>query len=84
VALGATVRHVVVQIVGETMKVIVGGALAGVLIAFIVYIHVVPGGKIDPWVFLGIPSILLLATIACWLPARRSAGVDPVIALRQQ
>jgi predicted permease len=85
VALGATVRDVVVQIVGETMKVIVGGALAGVLIAFIIYIHVVPGGRIDPWVFLGIPSILLMvATGACWLPARRSAGVDPVVALRQQ
>jgi predicted permease len=85
IALGATVRDVVRQIVGETMRVIVEGATAGLLIAFIIYIHVVPGGPIDPRVFLGIPAILLLvATVACWLPARRTAGVDPMIALRHQ
>jgi predicted permease len=84
-ALGATVRDVVRQIVGETMRVIAAGAGAGLLIAFIIYIHVVPGGPIDPQVFLGIPAILLLvAAAASWLPARRSAGVDPMIALRHQ
>jgi len=46
---------------------------------------VVPGGRIDPRVFLGIPAILLLVAVAaCWLPARRAAGVDPMIALRHQ
>jgi len=84
-ALGATVGNVVRQIVGETMRVIAIGAAVGLLIAFVIYIHVVPGGPLDPRIFLGIPSILLLvAAAACWLPARRAAGVDPMIALRHQ
>ena len=67
------------------MKVIGWGVLAGVLIAFIVYIHVVPGGSLDPRVFLGMPAVLLVAaTISCWLPARRTASLDPTIALRQE
>jgi predicted permease len=84
-ALGATPRDVVVQIIGETIKIIIYGALAGLAIAFIVYIHVVPGGPLDPRIFLGVPAILLLvASAACWLPARRAAGLDPLIALREQ
>ncbi|HMF00803.1 MAG TPA: ABC transporter permease [Terriglobia bacterium] len=84
-AVGATPRDVVTQVVGETLKVIGVGILAGVLVALIVYIHLVPGGPIDPRVFLGIPAILLfVAATACWLPARRTASVDPMIALRQE
>jgi len=85
IALGATVTGVVRQIMAETMRVIATGAAAGLLIAFIVYIHVVPGGPLDPRVFVGIPAILLLmAATACWIPARRTAGIDPMIALREQ
>jgi hypothetical protein len=83
-ALGATTRSVIAQIVGETMKVIAYGAVAGLAIAFVVYIHVLPGAPIDARVFLGVPAILLLVSItACWLPARRAAGLDPVNALRR-
>jgi len=85
IAVGATPRAVVTQVVGETLKVIGVGVLAGVFVAFVVYIHVVPGGPIDPSVFIGIPAILLLvAATACWLPARRSASIDPMVALRQE
>ncbi len=84
-ALGATAGNVVRQMVGETLKVIAYGALAGLLITIIVYIHVVRGGTINLLVFGGVPAILLLvATFASWLPARRSAGLDPMIALRQE
>jgi predicted permease len=85
IAVGAIPRAVVTQVVGETLKVIGVGVLAGVFVAFVVYIHVVPGGPIDPSVFIGIPAILLLvAATACWLPARRSASIDPMVALRQE
>jgi putative ABC transport system permease protein len=39
----------------------------------------------DPLTFLVVPSVLaLVAAAACWLPARRAARVDPVVALQAE
>jgi predicted permease len=83
-ALGATPGRIVGQIVRETLRVVSIGALVGWLLALVVDIHVARGVIYLP-IFLGVPAILLLvATFACWLPARRASRIDPMVALRQE
>jgi predicted permease len=83
-ALGATGGRVVTQIVGETMRVIGVGAIAGWTLALLVDLHLLRG-PIYLSVYGGVPAVLLLvAAAACWLPAQRAANVDPVVALRQE
>lgn len=83
-ALGATTRRVVMQIVGESLRVIVIGAAAGWLIAFDVYRQFAPGAPLDLQIFAGVPAILIaVAVVACWIPARRASSIDPAIAIKQ-
>jgi ABC-type antimicrobial peptide transport system permease subunit len=40
---------------------------------------------IDPRIYLGVGALLFAATFfASWIPARRAARVDPVVALRAE
>ena len=39
----------------------------------------------DPWTLTCVPSVLLLTGfLACWIPARRAARVNPLVALRYE
>ena len=85
IALGATAARVVRQIVRETLNVVGVGATVGWALAFLVAIHVMRGAPINLAIFLGVPAVLMLvAAGASWLPARRAARVDPVVALRAE
>ncbi len=88
-ALGAERRQVVLQVLTEGML----AALAGVVIGFVGAYFVgraMQGmwfgvGAVDPIAFSAVATVLLLsALVACVIPARRAASVDPLIALRQE
>ena len=84
-ALGATSRTVVAQIVREGLKVIAFGAFCGWLIALMVDLHLFSGGTDDLLPMIGVPVVLLaIATLACWMPANRAAKIDPLKALRTE
>jgi putative ABC transport system permease protein len=88
-ALGATARDVFRLIVGRGMKLTVFGVVIGVAgaIALTRLMHglLFNTSATDPWTFIAI-SILLSAAafLACYIPARRAAKVDPLIALRYE
>lgn len=84
-ALGATARRVVGQFVGQSLAIVGLGAVAGWALAFLIVLAFTPDGTIDLRILLGVPALLMIvATVACWLPARRAARVDPMIALRTE
>jgi len=84
-AFGATGRRVVLQIIRENLGVIAGGAAIGWVLALAISVRVIAKGAINVPVFLGVPAILLgVATLACWIPARRASQIDPMAALRHE
>jgi predicted permease len=86
-ALGARSGQVVTLVVGQGMKTIGAGIVAGlgVSVAATKYIETQLYGvtATDPVVFAIVPLILaFIALVACWLPARRASAVDPIQTLR--
>jgi ABC-type antimicrobial peptide transport system permease subunit len=88
-ALGAQVRDVFWLILGSGLRVSAAGLLIGLAGAFALerlLISIVPELPVHDPVALGWVGVTLLATalVACWLPARRAAKVDPMEALRYE
>jgi len=88
VALGAQVRDILRLIVSQGMRMTLIGIALGLTGAFAltrVLASLLLGvGTTDSVTFAGVPFLLILvALLACYIPARRAARVDPLIALRQ-
>jgi len=89
IALGARGRSVLALVVGQGMKVVLGGLGAGTIAAlgFTRFISSRPYGikPTDPLTIVVVTLTFLgVALLACWLPARRAAKVDPMEALRHE
>jgi len=83
-ALGASGAQVVRHFVLENLGVVAIGAALGWATSFVLAVDVLPAGNADPVVFGAVPVLIAaVATLACWLPARRAALVDPLVALRE-
>ena len=88
-ALGATARDVFKLIVGRGMKLTVIGVVIGVAGAVgatrLMHSLLFNTSATDPIVFILISLLLAFAAfLACYIPARRAAKVDPLIALRYE
>jgi putative ABC transport system permease protein len=88
-ALGAGRRDVFRLIVGQGMALAAAGAMVGIacamLAARVMTSLLFSVNPRDPVTFAAVPLLLLIvATLACYLPARRALRVDPLIALRAE
>ena len=88
-ALGAQVHDVIGLFLGSGVRIAMLGAVIGLLGAFglsRLVASMLPGMQTDDGLVVAAATTLLVAValVACWLPARRAAKVDPVVALRSE
>lgn len=88
-ALGAEKAHVLQLIIRTGVGLVAIGTAIGVVvslsIARVIATQLWGVSAYDPVTLVSV-VLLLLATgvVACWIPARRAAGVDPLVALRHE
>jgi putative ABC transport system permease protein len=87
-ALGADRPTILKLILGQGLVLTVAGLAAGVAGALLLT-RTLSGliygvGTLDPLTFVAVPALLCaVALLACFIPARRAASVDPITTLRQ-
>ena len=86
-ALGAPRGRIVSEIVGRGLTLAIAGTVVGVLCAAVVS-RLIAGmlygvRPLDPMTFAGVPiALLMVAALACAIPARRALRIEPLLALR--
>lgn len=86
-AVGASGRHIRNLVLAEGFRLIAGGVILGIAAALLVS-RVLRGflfgvETTDPFTFIGVGLLFsVVALLACWVPMRRAAKVEPCEALR--
>jgi predicted permease len=91
-ALGADKRNVLRLFIGRELRLVLAGIALGAVGALILtrtlssLSHLLYGiGSSDPLTFATVSVVLIgVAALACYIPARRAAKVDPIVALRYE
>jgi putative ABC transport system permease protein len=88
-ALGASPGAVLGEVIGQGMRLIAIGIgarqVGAAAISFWLRSVLVGTGRPDPIAFLGAALVLaMVATLACYFPARKATRIDPAIALRAE
>jgi len=86
IAVGASRRDVLTLVVGGAMRLALVGLAVGLVLAVgagqLLRSQIFGVSPLDPMTFVGVIALLAaVALLAAWLPARRAAKVDPIIAL---
>lgn len=88
-ALGAGPGRIFQLVVGQGMRLSIIGIALGLAAAYaltrVMATMLIGVRATDPATFIAMAILFfLLATMASWLPARRAAGLDPTVALREE
>ncbi len=88
-AIGASQSQVLAIVARRALLLIGSGTLAGLAVALVAghFLERILYGvqPTDPLTFaIALAMMLGIATLACWIPARRAIRIDPVTALRQE
>jgi ABC-type antimicrobial peptide transport system permease subunit len=89
IALGARPRDILTLVMGEGSRLLAWGLGLGLVLAvaagFALRGLLYGLSPLDVPAYAGVLLLLgLTSLVACWLPARRATGVDPVVALRHE
>jgi putative ABC transport system permease protein len=88
-ALGAEGSDVLLMVVRMGLRLVAIGVGIGLLVSVglgrIIATQLWGVSAYDPWTLTCVPVVLLITgLLACWIPARRAARVDPLLALRHE